>query len=1038
MSPRSLVRASQLDPARWQAGLRDRVVSVRATVGDHAIHLSPEPLFREDRAAGLLQSIRLRVSPSCDIHQLGDAIVREHSGRRLATKVESGPADSFRVLVPAVDKVGPIKLELPGLEPGKEVELELTPQRRWSIHVIHHTHLDIGYTDPQGRVLAGHMAYLDSCLDLVRATETWPDDSRFRWCVEALSVFTRWARHRPAADVDEFVRRVREGSIELTAMPFNVHTELCSTDELHEMLRDARDLRDRWGIQPVVAMQTDIPGAVAGVPDALTEVGVKYLSVAQNWAGRSVPHLVGGQDLPRLFRWRGRSGRDVLVWMTDTPHGLAYMEGQLLGFHESVAAVDDLLPAYLSSLASNPYPYDGDIFGWRSDKTPLHRAPYPWNVLHLRVQGTFGDNAPPRLAVAEAVRAWNEKWAWPRLRMSRNVDFFTAAEEAVGSEIATFEGDWNDWWAEGVGSGARIMALGRLAQSAVADAQTIGAMACHAGDVGNPEHGNSSLDATAVTEAYEAIALFDEHTWGSANPWTDGDAGFDSGEEQWHWKYGAALRAHDSAAELLDSATHQLGARLGRSTAALASFHIVNTAAFDRTGIASCFMPESLVPLDVPIVLRDARNGQALQCRVSPQIHADHRNAGRLVEFRIEVPSVGTVRVDVVPTPDPVVEPQRSTEPAVLENEHLRVQVDFQRACIDSIVEKKTGREIVNRDALMGFGGYVYDRYTTGGGFNHQAHKIESSDKLELLGSRSLARPAALISRTSDAIGEELVFECAAEGLRWLRTTLILYHGIPWLEIHQRLSKPATMGKESAYLAFPFAFEDPEIRVEVTGGVVGTGIPAVPGGAPHMRAMRRWVSMEDKGFAAAWVTRDVPLVQIGQLALPYAPFPPTIEPEPGTIFSWVHNNLWDTNFPSQQAFETDFHYAVAAAATTSTEGGPALAIRTAAAICRPLHGVLGSSAENKAPDQTRLLRIDSPGIRLVSLSEPKPGQLLARLQSFADAPVRARLEAGFKIANAQRATYLGDPAGPLEFVESRLTVDVPAGGIGAVLFDVAP
>src|SRR4029077_13355013 len=129
-----------------------------------------------------------------------------------------------------------------------------------------------------------------------------------------------------------------EGSIELTAMPFNVHTELCSTDELHEMLRDARDLRDRWGIQPLVAMQTDIPGAVAGLPDALSDVGVRYLSVAQNWAGRSVPHLVGGQDLPRLFRWRGRSGRDVLVWMTDTPHGLAYMEGQLLGFHESVAA----------------------------------------------------------------------------------------------------------------------------------------------------------------------------------------------------------------------------------------------------------------------------------------------------------------------------------------------------------------------------------------------------------------------------------------------------------------------------------------------------------------------------------------------------------------------------------------------------------------------------------------------------------------------------------------------------------------------------
>jgi len=284
MTVRSLVRASQLDPARWQAGLRDRVVTVRATIGGRAVDLSPEPLFREDRAAGLLQSIRLRVSPFLDIHQLGEVIVREHSGRRLGANLESGPAESFRILVPAVDKVVPIKVEFPGLEPGKEIEFELAPQRRWSIHVIHHSHLDIGYTDPQGAVLAAHLTYLDSCLDRVRATETWPYDSRFRWCVEALSVFTRWTRYRPAAYVDEFVDRVREGSIELTAMPFNVHTELCSTDELHELLRDARDLRGRWSIQPIVAMQTDVPGAVAGLPDALADVGVRYLSVAQNWA----------------------------------------------------------------------------------------------------------------------------------------------------------------------------------------------------------------------------------------------------------------------------------------------------------------------------------------------------------------------------------------------------------------------------------------------------------------------------------------------------------------------------------------------------------------------------------------------------------------------------------------------------------------------------------------------------------------------------------------------------------------------------------
>ncbi|MEU5852428.1 hypothetical protein [Saccharopolyspora shandongensis] len=43
---------------------------------------------------------------------------------------------------------------------------------------------------------------------------------------------------------------------------------------------------------------------------------------------------------------------------------------------------------------------------------------------------------------------------------------------------------------------------------------------------------------------------------------------------------------------------------------------------------------------------------------------------------------------------------------------------------------------------------------------------------------------------------------------------------------------------------------------------------------------------------------DAPLVRFGNIALPYAPFPKTLpQDEAATIFSWVHNNLWDTDFP---------------------------------------------------------------------------------------------------------------------------------------------
>ena len=82
-------------------------------------------------------------------------------------------------------------------------------------------------------------------------------------------------------------------------------------------------------------MQTDVPGAPPGLALVLADAGVRYLSVAHNWAGRAAPYLTGGEALPRAFFWGTRSGKRVLVWHTDSPHGVAYLEGNLLGLAES-------------------------------------------------------------------------------------------------------------------------------------------------------------------------------------------------------------------------------------------------------------------------------------------------------------------------------------------------------------------------------------------------------------------------------------------------------------------------------------------------------------------------------------------------------------------------------------------------------------------------------------------------------------------------------------------------------------------------------
>ena len=138
-----------------------------------------------------------------------------------------------------------------------------------------------------------------------------------------------------------------------------------------------------------------------------------------------------------------------------------------------------------------------------------------------------------------------------------------------------------------------------------------------------------------------------------------------------------------------------------------------------------------------------------------------------------------------------------------------------------------------------------------------------------------------------------------------------------------------------------------------------------------MHAIRHWVELGD----VSWATLEAPLVQLGNLFLPYPPYPETIDGAgSGFVASWVMNNVWDTNFPRAQGGETRLSYCVAVGP------GPA----TAAALTRPLIGVLGATRE---PPVGTLCDVDATGVEVV-LVEPGP---VVHLQSYAEAPAEVRV-----------------------------------------------
>ncbi|MFS8478274.1 MAG: hypothetical protein FWJ93_04765 [Micromonosporaceae bacterium] len=981
-----------------------------------ALHAQPLPLFRRHPGVGLSQAVRVALTAEPGVRlgvRLGDQTAEVTSG------------SSVDLFVPEV--TAPTELTLAAADLG-EACVTVGPQRKWTVYVVHHSHLDIGYTDRQGVVLRNHLEYLDSALELAEQTDDWPDDARFRWTVESALPVRRWLAARADTVVERFIARARTGRIEVTAMPYQLHTEACSVEELHRLLRFTDDLRERYGIPITSAMHTDVPGAVVGFVDALAASGVRYLSAAHNWAGRSVPYLHGGQELGRPFWWRSPAGNRVLVWFTDTPHGMAYMEGNVVGLAESFAATLDLLPGYLDALAHRPVPYQHEAFGWSGmSGVPVTRRPYPHDLLHLRVQGGNADNAGPSIVPASVIRQWNAEYAYPRLRMATNTEFFAAAEATLADRIPEHTGDWTDWWADGLGSGARPLGYARRAQHAVRHAETL--------------HTLSGVSADAAIDAvYDKLGLFDEHTWGAANPWHDHEDGFDSGGLQWARKCEMAYSAADDAEDLRHAGARRLGAAYAPAPGALASVLVVNPGAGARSDTVVVFLPASTVPLETAVSVVDARTGRRMAHHeeVVRREEWPTRPAGRRLVFTAaQVPAVGGVRFDVVAGDGPDA-PVDLGGDGVLENDHYRVRYDLRAGVIGSVFDKKAGRELVNTGAYAGMNQYVYDRYSTIGEVNHLSGHIEAAGthRLALLSARTLGRRPSVVRAERTAAGQTLEVALDGDGVEWLRTTITLPAGVPRVEITNRLYKKASSGKESVFFAFPFAVGAPT-GWELTGGVGGPDAPRVPGAAEHMQPIRHWVAFSDGEISAGWATLEAPLVMFGDLYLPYSPFPPTVEPsppEPGTIYSWAQNNIWDTNFPGQQTGETTFRYAITSG--RGDEPPHVVGARAAAGLTDPFIAVPLTGA-TRTPEVLVFADTGHPDVQVSSLSRSRRGHdLVVYLRSLAPQPVTTTVRLATPVRAAYLASGLERDAAAVPVRDGAVEVSLPAGAFATLCVDL--
>ena len=136
-----------------------------------------------------------------------------------------------------------------------------------------------------------------------------------------------------------------------------------------------------------------------------------------------------------------------------------------------------------------------------------------------------------------------------------------------------------------------------------------------------------------------------------------------------------------------------------------------------------------------------------------------------------------------------------------------------------------------------------------------------------------------------------------------------------------------------------------------------------------------WVKVAGSQFAVGLVAVDAPLVTFGDIDR--GAWPEKFEPKSSTVFSWVMNNYWHTDFRRVQTGDYTFRYAL----TSDRELSPEFLARFGRAAMTPLeigqlisNDKFGNPEVPLAPAPTSFVRVDAENVVIENWKAAEDGQ----------------------------------------------------------------
>jgi hypothetical protein len=218
-----------------------------------------------------------------------------------------------------------------------------------------------------------------------------------------------------------------------------------------------------------------------------------------------------------------------------------------------------------------------------------------------------------------------------------------------------------------------------------------------------------------------------------------------------------------------------------------------------------------------------------------------------------------------------------------IENKLLRVTLDPVRCGIKSIIDKRTGRELVNAQSPYALGQYLYERFDADQGLRFAHDYVTYTPKQDQGTIDALSKPH-LPSAPRGIIADAT----------HLRVTL--YAGEPWLDLEWSITnKTPDPWPEGGWLCFPLRAECPTFRLARLGSIVDPAKDLVRSSNHDIFCLNGGLTVEGaEGDRTGICPIDARLVSLERQGLWH--FSRDFVAHKPDVFVMLFNNVYSTNF----------------------------------------------------------------------------------------------------------------------------------------------